>query len=103
MLSRVPSTGNNHKIQWTSYLHVLNDCLVLVTFSLNMEDILSFGRKKISYDQINIRDEFCILKLVVKDILIIFVAQIIRILKMSYFQMAAILDCKLPLPAPGSR
>ena len=72
-------------------------------FSLNSDAILDFERKELSYVNINVRNEFLMLKLVENDFLIILIAQKIRILKMSDFRMAAILDRILTLPAPGSR
>ena len=101
--SRVHTARKCNQNHEPSKMYVLNDCLVLATFSINQGAILNFDRKEISYAEINVRNEFPMLKLVEYDFLIILIAQKIRILKMSDFRMAAILDRILTLPAPGSR
>ena len=45
-------------------MYVLNDCLVLATFSINYGAILDLDRMEISYAEINVRNEFPMLKLV---------------------------------------
>ena len=68
---------------------------------LNLSAILDFGALEMRYDQINYRNGFLMLKLVKNEFLITLIAKKLRILKMSDFLTAAILDCILPPYAPG--